>query len=164
MTAVQSTFWSEEHLANLSPLQDFAVGWMTRVATWPCDSLNLLASFGQPGWCGRTSPECCHRQEDGILAPSSGRWQNSGMGSPTAFLTLSGLESPSVAAVCSLSHTLETGDVPQRYFLSQKACSGILRRAERRGKELPSDLHCALAQTAATEKTRKPMCQTSRLH
>jgi hypothetical protein len=75
------------------------------------------------------------------------------MGSPTEFWTLSGLESPSVADVCSLSHTLETGDVPQRYFLSAKACSGILRRAERRGKELPEQLRLALAATADHQTT-----------
>jgi hypothetical protein len=71
------------------------------------------------------------------------------MGSPTEFWTLNGLESPSDVAVCSLSHTLETGDVPQRYYLSAKACSGILRRAERRVKELPAQLRQALQAAAA---------------
>jgi hypothetical protein len=70
------------------------------------------------------------------------------MGSHTGFLTLNGLESPSAVAVCSLSHTLEIGVVPQRYFLSAKACSGILRRAEKRGKELPGQLHQALLAAA----------------
>jgi len=37
--------------------------------------------------------------------------------------------------VCSLSDILETGDLPQRFFLSAKACAGILRRAEKRGKK-----------------------------
>jgi len=35
------------------------------------------------------------------------------------------------AVECSLSATLETGDVPQRFFLSPRAAAGILRRAER---------------------------------
>jgi hypothetical protein len=70
------------------------------------------------------------------------------MGSPTEFLTLNGLESPSVADVCSLSRTLEIGDVPRRYFLSATACSGILRRAEKRGKELPDQLLQALQAAA----------------
>jgi hypothetical protein len=43
-----------------------------------------------------------------------------------------------------LSDTLETGDVPQRFFLSAKACQGILRRAEKRGKALPDGLRNAL--------------------
>lgn len=52
--------------------------------------------------------------------------------------------------VCSLSDISETGDVPQRYFLSPKACAGILRRAASRGKELPQHLARAL-QAAASE-------------
>jgi hypothetical protein len=48
----------------------------------------------------------------------------------------------------SLSQVLESGPVPQRYFLSEKACSGILRRAERRGKALPDQLRQALQAVA----------------
>jgi hypothetical protein len=50
--------------------------------------------------------------------------------------------------VCSLSDILETGDVPQRYYLSAKACAGILRRAAKRDKELPAQLQRALEQVA----------------
>jgi hypothetical protein len=82
------------------------------------------------------------------------------MGSPTECLTLSSSEWPNDAAVCSLSDILETGDVPLRFFLSATACRGILRRAEKRGKELPSALACALKETAATEPTAKPSFQT----
>ena len=59
------------------------------------------------------------------------------------------LESPNDAAVRSLSQILETGPIPQRFFLSQKACQGILRRAEKRGKVLPTQLHQALSAVAA---------------
>jgi hypothetical protein len=52
--------------------------------------------------------------------------------------------------VCSLSDILETGAVPQRFFLSARACAGILRRAERRGKELPPQLQAALTAVAQT--------------
>ena len=44
----------------------------------------------------------------------------------------------------TLSEVLETGPVPERYFLSKAACAGILRRAERRGKKLPEHLEAAL--------------------
>lgn len=45
-------------------------------------------------------------------------------------------ESPNVAVVSRLSQILE--ETPQeKYSLSAKACQGILRRAERRGKDLP---------------------------
>jgi hypothetical protein len=59
--------------------------------------------------------------------------------------------SPSADAVCSLSDILETGDVPQRFFLTAKACRGILRRAEKRGKDLPGELQRALQSVAGTE-------------
>jgi hypothetical protein len=52
---------------------------------------------------------------------------------------------PNDGSVCSLSDILEeTQLVPQRFYLSRKACEGILRRAERRGKELPPMLLAAL--------------------
>jgi DNA (cytosine-5)-methyltransferase 1 len=38
--------------------------------------------------------------------------------------------------------------IPQRYFLSAKACLGILRRAMSRGKHLPPLLKAALERTA----------------
>jgi hypothetical protein len=84
------------------------------------------------------------------LEPFSEGWGNSGMGSLTEFLTLNTLEYHSGAVASSLSDVLETGDVPQRYFLSSTACRGILRRAEKRGKELPPQLQTAL-ETVATE-------------
>ena len=52
-------------------------------------------------------------------------------------------ESPSEENASLLSQILE--DYPhQKYFLSEKACLGILTRAERRGKELPPELKEAL--------------------
>ncbi len=53
-------------------------------------------------------------------------------------------EWPNDAAVCLLSQVLETGSIPQKYYLSPKACAGILRRAEKRGKKLPCSLLRAL--------------------
>jgi hypothetical protein len=55
---------------------------------------------------------------------------------------------PNDAAVCSLSQVLERGSIPHRFFLSSKACAGILRRAEKRGKELPTQLRLALQAVA----------------
>ena len=154
-TIGQLTFWSEEHHANLSASQDSAEDWVMTVATWPSNILGWLTDCGPSGWFGRTSPASCHRTEDGILVPSSGAWSNSGMASPTEFLTLSSSEhsdtlgpSHNAGAVCSLSDILEIGDVPQRYYLTEKACKGILRRAEKRGKSLPPLLLRALEAVA----------------
>ena len=68
----------------------------------------------------------------------------------TEFLTLNTEEFPSVAVESTLSSILEV-NVPDKYYLSVKACEGILRRAERRGKELPETLQVALEQMIARE-------------
>ena len=144
----QSTCLLEEPPVNHSALQDLEKDWMTRVATWPWSISELRRGFSLAGFSGKMSPVCSPQTEDGILVPSSGRWLNSGMGSPTGFLTLNTLEFPNGAAACSLSGILETGDVPQRFFLSGTACQGIIRRAEKRGKELPEALRLALMKNA----------------
>ena len=58
-------------------------------------------------------------------------------------------EYPSVAVESFLSRILQPmEDVPEKYYLSAKACLGILRRAKERGKELPEELRIALARQA----------------
>jgi hypothetical protein len=68
----------------------------------------------------------------------------------TEFLTLNTGESPSVAVESTLSSILEA-NAPEKYYLSAKACEGVLRRVERRGKELPPMLKEALEQMIARE-------------
>jgi hypothetical protein len=58
--------------------------------------------------------------------------------------------------VASLNEVLETAPLPQRFSLSAKACSGILRRAERRGKALPPMLKQALEQVASMGDQTRP--------
>jgi hypothetical protein len=58
-------------------------------------------------------------------------------------LTLNIGESPSAERESLLSWILED-NVPQKYYLSAKACQGILIRASRRGKALPDLLKTAL--------------------
>lgn len=58
-------------------------------------------------------------------------------------------ESPNVAVELRLSQILE--EIPHgKYCLSAKACQGILRRAERRGKDLPPVLKAVLVEQAKT--------------
>ena len=57
-------------------------------------------------------------------------------------------DSPNDAAECSLSQVLEAGPVPRKYYLSARACTGILRRAENRGIELPALLLACLRAVA----------------
>jgi hypothetical protein len=66
-------------------------------------------------------------------------------------------ESPSVAVESSLSQILEA-NAPEKYYLSQKACSGILRRAERRGKDLPPMLKEALMEVLLMNQDKDTGC------
>ena len=64
-------------------------------------------------------------------------------------LTRSIGEFPREEDVSILSQILMVG-VPEKYYLSQKACLGILRRADARGKELPELLKKALLRQASS--------------
>jgi hypothetical protein len=58
-------------------------------------------------------------------------------------------ESPNEEKESFLSRILQPmTDVPEKYYLSAKACLGILRRAQERGKELPEELRIALERQA----------------
>ena len=63
--------------------------------------------------------------------------------SPLGLWTLNTGALPREDRVCSLSQILEDSP-PRKYYLSQKACLGILRRARERGKPLPPQLEAAL--------------------
>ena len=98
-------------------------------------------------------------QDASSMSPQAGgerkawRWVTPGL-SNGACLTRNGSEWRSGGVACSLSSMLETGPIDHRFFLSAKACAGILRRAENRGKTLPRQLEQALqtvAQAAAPE-------------
>ncbi len=146
-TLFDLTSSSAEPPAKPSQSQDFAKDLLTLEATSPSRFWLSLHAISPSGWSGRTSPAFCQTKQ-GLLEPSSEGWGNSGMGPPTAFLTLNTSEWPRDAAVCSLSDTLETGVVPPQFYLSPKACAGILRRAEKRGKDLPPTLKAALTGVA----------------
>jgi len=62
--------------------------------------------------------------------------------------TLNSGESPSVAVASHLSQILEARPLP-KYYLAATACQGVLRRAERRGKDLPPILKAALERQSA---------------
>lgn len=53
-------------------------------------------------------------------------------------------------SACLLSEILETGKIDRRYYLTARACAGILRRAAKRGKKLPPMLQLALEEVANT--------------
>ena len=144
-----SMFSSEEPPASPSQSQASEAEWMTRVANLPTRSPESLLAIAPNGLSGKTSPAFYPARADGTLPDSFEGWQNSGISAPGGCLTLSTSEFHSGAVACSLSEILEVGSVPQRFYLSGRACSGIIRRAEKRGKSLPPSLHAALAAVAS---------------
>jgi len=125
-----------------------------------------------PGFSGKTLPALYQATKEQISLPCCGGLQEHGSTCPMGnvgatqgslsgqngpqsgvCLTLNTAEWPNDAAVSFLSQALETS-VDPKYFLSQKACAGILRRAGRRGKKLPERLEAALAAVAG------PLTQT----
>jgi hypothetical protein len=80
------------------------------------------------------------------------RLGTSGMQAHGLYWTLSSLalhSADSAYSVCSLAAILEP-HVASKYYLSPRACQGILRRAEKRGRTLPPALEAALRATAQT--------------
>jgi hypothetical protein len=118
-------------------------------------------SFDPLGSSLRMFPDFSVVTTDETLRKSSGfSWSSAGMGFNGVCLTASFSESPSAAAVCSLSDVLES-HAPQRFFLSAKAASGILRRAKKRGRTLPSRLQAALESLATRRGADERTTSTS---
>lgn len=100
----------------------------------------------QLGLFGRTSSVPSAAIVGTTSLPSSIRWANSGrwtssgecwMHSTTEFLNADAVSLSSLALI------LEP-QVDPKYFLSERACAGILRRAMQQGKTLPEGLQEAL--------------------
>lgn len=134
--------------AKTSPWQAVVKAWLEHALACSGRSCACWMTSLPVGSSLKTSLDSCHLTVDETWAPSSGRWQTSGMGGPTECWTLNTSEFPSDGDECSssLGDILEPPTSPglPRYFLSPKACEGILRRATRRGKKLPELLAVAL--------------------
>lgn len=80
-------------------------------------------------------------------------------------MTLSIGEFPSVARESTLSQILDL-NAPEKYSLSSKAKAGILRRAKKRGKELPDMLRDALLEGLTAEQLKEvddAVCETEEI-
>ena len=154
MKEVQLTLSLGEALAKPSLPPDSEEDLKTQGETWLSFISDSLTICDQNGLFGKTCPVYCHLTEEGILEPSLGRFLSSGMGGPTGALILSTPEYPKDVVESTLSDILlEIGDVPPKYYLSQRACAGILRRAEQRGRELPPLLKEALLSVIAKDES-----------
>lgn len=130
----------------------------TSPASSPTKATRLAASSA-PWWA---NPKNSNRQgENGrtlVVCMDPGEQSHGGFWMPNISAW------PNDAAVCSLSQVLEQGSIHSKYYLSAKACAGILRRAEARGKTLPEPLLLALAQEASQEQTKASPAMSSPLH
>ena len=95
-------------------------------------------------------PRCLRlKKENGPMQTTM--WETDGQ-SAIESLTRNGGVFPNEEQESFLSQILQAS-VPRKYYLSPKACRGILRRASARGKELPEILQKALERQAAQDLT-----------
>lgn len=105
------------------------------------------AKYVLNGSFGKTSRGHCQAAVGRISDASCPHWMSSGTVWHGEYLTRNSSEYPKDAGVSFLSDILEPNH-QQKYSLSAKACEGILRRAEKRGKPLPKELVDALREQA----------------
>ena len=121
------------------------LGWMEREAASTGKSSVSSTKRRRNGSSSKTSLVYLQVSEEQTWEQSSERWLTGGMALAGECWMLKTLEFPSGGGVSSsLRDVLETSPVSQKYYLSAKACEGIIRRAERRGKKLPETLDRAL--------------------
>lgn len=120
-------------------------------STSSCES--PMSLFGPEGMSSlRTYPDYFPPTVAEISPSFSRRWPTSGFTtSPTECWTADTSECPSDGgASTSLADVLAAECAP-RFYLSPRAAAGILRRAEKRGRELPRALESALRALSAAE-------------
>jgi hypothetical protein len=116
------------------------------------ESLTLFSPLAD-GSSLRTYPDYFPANADEIMPSYSRRWPTSGFTtSPGECWTADTSESPNAGAVSTSLRDVLEASVPARYFLSPRAAAGILRRAEKRGRELPQHLADALRLVSTTRE------------
>ena len=138
--------------AKITQLQESAAAWLATVARSGGKCTGPLLSAAPHGLSEKMYLGSCPVTEEPISLPSSSRLFNSGMASPGLLLTLNTSEWRNDGDACSLSDILEESPDP-KYSLSPKACAGILRRAEKQGRELTPALGSALRAATTNEET-----------
>jgi hypothetical protein len=125
-------------------LRGSGLGWLEHELDFSSTHLLSRRTSKQKLSSWKMSQDFYQATRDAISESSLLAWPTQGIATSNGvFLIRSSSESPNVAVVSSLSQVLQTSVSP-KYSLSAKAASGILRRAERRGKLLPEALRAAL--------------------
>jgi len=157
----------EDPPAKTSQWLENVLAWVENEVASSTNNAESLMNSAPNGWCGKMSlalspateaktsplslvdsPETLplFQSEDGATPESASVPTESQFG---GCLTLKTSESHSAAVACSLSQVLEPWrDELLKFCLSQKAATGILRRAANRGRTLPPRLVNALEHLA----------------
>ena len=149
MSEEQLTLFAEDSLAKTSASQESDVDLLANALASGTSLRASLTKLSQHGLLLKTSQVYSVPMLDETLPSSSIGWHSAGMAWGGECLTLKASDLPSDAVACLLSQVLEA-HVDARYYLSQKACAGILRRADKRGKVIPEPLRTALELTLDT--------------
>jgi len=138
-----------DSLAKTYPWLGNVLDWLVREAASSTKSPGLLTRLKPNGSSSKMYLAYSPVNAEQTWEQLSERWSTSGMAWPGECLMHSTSEFPSGGAVSSsLRNVLETQPVLPKFYLSAKACEGIIRRAERRGKKLPETLDGALRSQA----------------
>lgn len=146
MTSRRPKSGQEDFHAKMSPLLEWDPEAASEASNRDSSTtlLNSLESVARRLLSSKTLQLSSLPTMDVISQSSFGRWPSSGMASHGVYLTADTSASPRVEAESSLSDLLEDQPVPDRYFLSPNAAIGILRRADRMGRNLFPPLRSAL--------------------
>src|SRR5690554_826853 len=138
MTSQIQLFGSEASHAKTYHLLEWANG-------QDLEAVNLDSFMSLLDWLEKASPEfLLSKTLQASLAPTkekilqccSQRWPSSGMLLDGVLLTAKTSESPNLAKESTLSDVIEMGEAHPKYFLSPNAARGIIRRADRMGRNL----------------------------
>lgn len=151
-TPHQLTLFAVDSRAKITASQESAAAWLETVAHSGGKCNGSLLSAAPHGLSERMYLASSVPTGDETSEPSSTVSFKSGMASAGLYWTANTSEWRNDGDACSLSDILEECPDP-KYSLSPKACSGILRRAEKRGKQLPKALLKALRDRIGTADT-----------
>jgi hypothetical protein len=147
---------AEDSPAKTSPSPEGAADSLASDPASFTSSFESQTLFDPDGFSSRTYPVSSLATVVGTSESSLNRWSSSGTAWRGGFSTHVSSECRSDAEGCSssepsLTEILEPPqNVPAKYSLSARAAQGILRRAEKRGRTLPSHLSAALEAVAQT--------------
>lgn len=131
-----SMFSLEDGPAKTSPWLATVLAWLDQGPDFSTNSLASLARSLPLGWWQKMSPDSCRpvvilrapevasNRTEAIWAPSSGRWLNSGMGTPGGCLMHNSSESLNCAVASSLSGILEPWSAPAEVLFEPEGSSG----------------------------------------